>query len=557
MNEQENNHNPDSGMPVDHKFDMLIYAYFEGTLGSEDAVVLTGYLRDPRNVKYFVERCKQEQVMYDLISSNAQQQSDDSCSFESGVWQELAKYEDHAPAVAFERVVEPAAVEHLPPVKIRRVNKTSLVTILVSVAALLLMFAYVNLSSYLRREPVASLVESMNPQWSANYTAGDIFLRSEALIELRSGIARLKFNSGAETILEGPCTFSCLSTEQIGLHSGKLYVRVPKGAEGFTVKTATTKIIDLGTEFGVDMNTSGQMGLYMYKGKASLITTPTDKKDVTSLILKEGQAKQVNCEGEVSELEFVLTKFIRQFNLKHNIVWKGEPLRLASILSGGNGFTPGDVQNGIDPATGQLHQQVVQEANRQGWGYKPVQGHSFIDGVFIPNGARGVNTVSSAGHTFNDFPVTDGYYWADITANPYITQYTEGLQKLAVSSNPADAKTGSEDFIVIHSNAAITFDLDKIRQVVPNEEISQFKARCGVSQNATKKMQAEFWVLLDGQCVFHSKTDKIDRSLKEVAVSVGYNQRFLTLAVTDGMDGIPYDWCFFADPVLELNVRNE
>jgi hypothetical protein len=37
-----------------------------------------------------------------------------------------------------------------------------------------------------------------------------------------------------------------------------------------------------------------------------------------------------------------------------------------------------------------------------------------------------------------------------------------------------------------------------------------------------------------------------------VDIRVGDRDRFLTLAVTDGGDGIDYDWVVFGDPQLKL-----
>ena len=40
-----------------------------------------------------------------------------------------------------------------------------------------------------------------------------------------------------------------------------------------------------------------------------------------------------------------------------------------------------------------------------------------------------------------------------------------------------------------------------------------------------------------------------------VLVPIGKNDRFLTLAATDGGDGNDWDWIMFGDPRLELSVK--
>ena len=40
-----------------------------------------------------------------------------------------------------------------------------------------------------------------------------------------------------------------------------------------------------------------------------------------------------------------------------------------------------------------------------------------------------------------------------------------------------------------------------------------------------------------------------------VAIPIGENDRFLTLAATDGGNGINWDWIMFGDPRLELAAK--
>jgi hypothetical protein len=108
--------------------------------------------------------------------------------------------------------------------------------------------------------------------------------------------------------------------------------------------------------------------------------------------------------------------------------------------------------------------------------------------------------------------------------------------------------------ILIHSNSGITFDLDRIRQS-KKAGIASFQADCGVSHNVITKMRQEFWVLLDGQVAYRYRFGEAVNRPQKIEVPIRPEQRFMTLAVTDGGDGMSFDWGMFERPSLELEQR--
>jgi hypothetical protein len=561
MSDHKSNLNPDSQMPDDETLDRLIYMYLEGTLNPQDAVILMGYLKDSRCVKYFVERCKQEQVLYELISSNIQQQADASCSFESDVWKELARHEEHAPAIPLEKIVEPTPVENLSPAKVRRINKTSLITAIVSIAALTFMIAYVNLFSGISKESVATIIDAIDAQWenSTNPGVGEQLFTRDGLLSLRQGIVKIQFNNGTQVILEAPGKFELVAPDQINLHYGKLFARVPKSAIGFTVKTQTTKVIDLGTEFGVDAISDGGTELHVYKGKTTLIAG-SGQNDKELVEVTAGNAKKVRyADSQIRDITLKELLFVREIDSSKQFIWKGQPLNLASMVSGGDGFTKGEIKSAIDPATGQINPEAVQKYGRSGrGGFKSVPDRAFIDGVFVPDGDSSADVVSSAGHTFA-FPKTDNYYFSDITSNPYIWMLDPGRKQIHLSLGQTEVENASAtSLILVHSNAGITFDLDKIRRSIPQLEVDRFKAVCGVSKvREGDNYQSEFWVLIDGTCVFHYRSEKGDHRVRSIDIPIKPDQKFLTLATTCGDDSISMDWCIFDNPQLVLAKKQQ
>jgi hypothetical protein len=95
----------------------------------------------------------------------------------------------------------------------------------------------------------ASLVEA-----AAQPRAGDR-LQTRRL-SLREGILRARLGSGAILGAEGPAQIELLSDMRVRVLSGRVTVEAG-AAHGFTVETARTRIVDLGTRFGVDAAAAG------------------------------------------------------------------------------------------------------------------------------------------------------------------------------------------------------------------------------------------------------------------------------------------------------------
>lgn len=84
--------------------------------------------------------------------------------------------------------------------------------------------------------------------------AGNRFARRT--LDLRSGVLRVRLDSGAILGAEAPAKIELSDTMHIHVLSGRITADAG-AAHGFTVETARTKIVDLGTRFGVDSSESG------------------------------------------------------------------------------------------------------------------------------------------------------------------------------------------------------------------------------------------------------------------------------------------------------------
>ncbi|WP_017446626.1 LamG-like jellyroll fold domain-containing protein [Gayadomonas joobiniege] len=86
-------------------------------------------------------------------------------------------------------------------------------------------------------------------------------------LTLDSGYSELKLNNGVILVLEAPVELNIKSNDLVILTKGKLVAKVPENAIGFKVATPSSEIIDLGTEFAVDVNEVGDSQIHVLDGE--------------------------------------------------------------------------------------------------------------------------------------------------------------------------------------------------------------------------------------------------------------------------------------------------
>jgi len=87
---------------------------------------------------------------------------------------------------------------------------------------------------------------------------------------LNTGFATIRFDDGARVTTHGPAELSLNSADDMELFNGKMYAVVPPQAQGFAVKAGRNKIVDLGTEFGVEIGNTHDVQLHVTKGRTLL-----------------------------------------------------------------------------------------------------------------------------------------------------------------------------------------------------------------------------------------------------------------------------------------------
>jgi hypothetical protein len=86
-------------------------------------------------------------------------------------------------------------------------------------------------------------------------------------IDIKSGLAQLVFESGAEVVLQGPCQIRIDNSMLCRLFSGNVSAEVPHRAAGFTIRGPSAEVIDLGTRFGFSVGEAGHSEVHVFQGE--------------------------------------------------------------------------------------------------------------------------------------------------------------------------------------------------------------------------------------------------------------------------------------------------
>ncbi len=109
------------------------------------------------------------------------------------------------------------------------------------------------------KPPSATVTGMLGVKWDGPAVERSVTLAAGSTeSRIGTGLLELTFASGTRTVIEGPAAFQVLGDNAVRLTRGKLVADVPKGAEGFSVTYQDGKIVDLGTEFGVEVARGGR-----------------------------------------------------------------------------------------------------------------------------------------------------------------------------------------------------------------------------------------------------------------------------------------------------------
>ncbi len=316
------------------EFYLLIEQAVEGDANEQLANKLDELLKnDPDARRYYIE--------YLLVHSELRQvleisQGDLFTEINGGIslvpvdspelWEALAEAEDTASAVdvdikmrqGAERLISQPEIKHK-----SRNYKLPIISALAAAAVIVLFLTALIMNRTGRNDefrPVATLTDTARAVWAGNSQVDEgQRLSGYSLLHLLEGYAEVTFDNGAKTVIEGPAKFVCESTGSIFIEKGKIYAKINKASVGFTVNTSYARIVDLGTEFGIDVD-EGESELYVYEGKVKLLSQNNQAGHWQSEDVSENQAIRVNSSDDtIEKISFSQTLFKKQIPSEYEL----------------------------------------------------------------------------------------------------------------------------------------------------------------------------------------------------------------------------------------------
>jgi hypothetical protein len=149
---------------------------------------------------------------------------------------------------------------------------------------------------------VAVICQASRASWSdPNLPLNNGVSLPPGSFKLETGLIQIEFFSGASVIIEAPAQFELVSPNRIVCDLGKIRAHVPSQAIGFTIATPTYSAVDLGTEFTVQVQPTGESQFQVLEGKVDLRSNRNDQS-VVAQQLTIGQSVHSSAAGQLSPI---------------------------------------------------------------------------------------------------------------------------------------------------------------------------------------------------------------------------------------------------------------
>lgn len=403
--------------------------------------------------------------------------------------------------------------------------------------------------------------------WKHPTASPDFLLRIKPgdKLNLAKGLVQMEFASGARIILHGPAVFTPTSATTGHLESGRLTGEVTEG--NFHLTTPAAEVIDLGTEFGVQVDSEKSTDVVVFNGKVQVVGTSGTRE---SLDMTKGMAARIRSDGS-KHLVGVATEadqFARSIPAD-SVGGDKNVLSVVDVFCGGDGFNT-SLSGAADPLTGEKdHGNRVPGNRRTNGKYHLVDWNSILDGVFMPT-AEGVGTQINSQGLKIDLPKNNGLTWGPMWAR----RWESALQTAGETTDFWGRKTDKNirirleqskfGMIGMHANVGFTLDLRDIR-LLQGREVAEFRAVVTNLDNSAEeyvedakrlKRTADLRVFVDGELRFERLGFRREDGDAEMTVKLTPEDRFLTIVSSDAGDS-SYDHVVLIDPVVTLHSARD
>ncbi|QDT96779.1 LamG-like jellyroll fold domain-containing protein [Gimesia aquarii] len=153
-----------------------------------------------------------------------------------------------------------------------------------------------------KTDHIALLTQAVGVEWDTPRNLQTGAGLSAGWLKLKKGTIQVELISGASVLIEGPAAFELISPLKTFCKYGKVRASVPEQAQGFTIETSKLNVVDLGTEFTLSLEPSGDGQVQVIDGMVEL--HPSNQRKTPSNIqsLKTGEGVQFDQQGITNRL---------------------------------------------------------------------------------------------------------------------------------------------------------------------------------------------------------------------------------------------------------------
>ena len=178
---------------------------------------------------------------------------------------------------------------------------------------------------------VGTLVGAQDCVWDGKAPVVGSRLTNAALT-LKQGQATILFDSGARMVIGGGTLLRPNDANSAELLRGRATVHCPESAFGFNLTTPNSSLVDLGTEFGVDVSTAGTTELHVFEGEVELGSRPSAnaRNEAATQLVEAGQARRI-VSTAVRPIAISRDSFPRDFPEKLSVAGAGRLIAMESF----------------------------------------------------------------------------------------------------------------------------------------------------------------------------------------------------------------------------------
>lgn len=135
-------------------------------------------------------------------------------------------------------------------------------------------------------------------------------------LTLDAGLLALEFYSGASVLVESPAQLELIDSMTVVCRFGKVTARVPSQATGFTIRSPQTEVVDLGTEFGMDVSADGETSVHVFDGEVELYDLASNRSPESRRSLTAGGGMELGPNGQRREIDAQRGHFVSDGRLR-------------------------------------------------------------------------------------------------------------------------------------------------------------------------------------------------------------------------------------------------